>query len=95
MRLDILNKRKAGLTRQIEKVEKEIRDISETIKETQEHQKFVKHKFCIVCANRDPELGFRIPDGIVCTHPCNQKGKDKFRCWTHTCENWELEKRDL
>lgn len=95
MRLKLLKKKKISLTRQIEKVEKEIRDLSETIKGTQEHQKFVKHKFCIVCGNRARELDFRIPDGIVCTHPSNQNGKDKFRCWTHTCENWELEKRDL
>lgn len=94
IRLHLLKKKKIGLTRLIEKVEKQIRDLSETIKETLQYKDFVKYKFCIVCANRDPELDFRIPDGIVCTHPCNQNGKDKFRCYSHTCENWKLEKRD-
>lgn len=94
MRLELLKKKKISLTRQIEKVEKEIRDLSDTIKETQEHQYFVKHKFCIVCANRNPKLDHCIPDGIVCTHPSNQNGKDKFQCCSHTCENWELEKID-
>ncbi len=51
----------------------------------------IKHKHCITCANRIAERDFKILDGIVCNHPTNKKGKDRFRCYTYTCKHWKQE----
>lgn len=72
----------AQVDKEIEKLENELRD-----------KRYVKKKYCIVCANRIPEHDFKIPDSIVCGHPSNQQGKDKFQSTHHTCEYWEQEKK--
>ena len=72
----------AQVDKEIEKLENELRD-----------KRYVKKKYCIVCANRIPEHDFKIPDCIVCGHPSNQQGKDKFQSTSHTCEYWEQEKK--
>ncbi len=92
LKLNLLKKKKMGLSRLLEKVQKQIDELSETIKEDQRYKYFVKNKCCIVCAHRDYKNDFRFPEGIVCTHTCNKNGKDKFRYFMHTCENWLKEK---
>ena len=51
----------------------------------------VENKHCIVCANRIADRDFKIPEGIVCGHPSNQNGKDRFCHYCHTCEHWKRE----
>lgn len=94
MRLHLLKIKKMSLNRTLEKVEKKIQELSDTIKETLQYKNFVKNKYCIVCENRDKKNDFAIPDGIVCTHPCNKKGKDRFQCYSNTCKHWVKEKKD-
>lgn len=84
-----LNSKKSSLQKLMDKIDKQIEKFAEPIIYGDKY--YVEH-YCIVCANRDPEMDFRIPDGIVCTHPSNQNGKDKFQCYSHTCEFWESEK---
>ena len=51
----------------------------------------VENKHCSVCANRIADRDFKIPEGIVCGHPSNQNGKDRFCHYCHTCEHWKRE----
>lgn len=77
----------------IDKVERQIESLTTKMYGDSSYRRQVKNKYCIVCANRIAEHDFKIPDGIVCGHPSNQNGKDKFQCYSHTCKYWEKEKR--
>jgi hypothetical protein len=92
-RLRKLNSKKSRLQKLMDRVEKKIDKLTESIYGDKLYSEHLKGKHCIVCANRDPNRDFRIPDGIVCTHPSNQNGKDMFQCYCHTCEFWKQEKR--
>lgn len=94
LRLKLMNARKELLSKRLGRLEGRIRALSYSVAERTRYREFVRNRFCIVCANRDPHVDFFIPDGIVCTHPCNQEGKDRYRCYTHTCGNWKKEKTD-
>lgn len=48
MRLHLLKTKKMSLKRTLEKVEKKIQELSDTIKETLQYKNFVKNKYCIV-----------------------------------------------
>jgi hypothetical protein len=87
-----LNLKKSILQKLTDKVDKQIDKLTKSIYGDKLYTEHLKGKYCIVCANRDPEMDFRIPDGIVCTHPSNQNGKDMFQCYSHTCEFWKREK---
>lgn len=87
--LKLLKINKIGLSRMFEKVQKQIDELSEEIKESEQYKNFVKNKYCIVCANLDYKNDLKIPEEIVCTHPCNRNEKGKFKYYTHTCENWK------
>jgi hypothetical protein len=87
-----LNLKKSILQKLTDKVDKQIDKLTKSIYGDKLYTEHLKGKDCIVCANRDPEMDFRIPDGIVCTHPSNQNGKDMFKCYSHTCEFWKREK---
>lgn len=96
--LKLLKINKISISRMFEKVQKQMDELSEEIKKSEQYKDFVKNKYCIVCANRDYKNDFSIqenPEKIVCTHPCNCNEKDKFKYYTNTCENWKKDKFKL
>lgn len=93
LKLEELKRKKRNYQALLEQVDKEIAKLADELQDRLQYKKYVKEKRCIVCANRIPEHDFKIPDGIVCGHPSNQKGKDKFQCASHTCKYWEQEKK--
>lgn len=93
LKLEELKSKKRNYQALLEQVDKEIAKLENELRDKRLHEEYIKEKRCIVCANRIPEHDFKIPDGIVCGHPSNQNGKDKFQCASHTCEYWEQEKK--
>ena len=85
-------KPKRWILKLIHKVEKQIDKLKEPIYRDKLYIKYLNGKYCIVCGNRDPKVDFKFPDGIVCTHPSNQKNKGKFRSYSHSCKFWKREK---
>lgn len=75
----------------IARLDKYISKLTDEVADDRRYKDSVKNKYCIVCANRIPEHDYKIPDGIVCGHPSNQEGKNKFQCTSHTCEHWKQE----
>lgn len=92
-KLEELKRKRRNYQALLEQVDKEIVKLEDELRDRIQYNDYVKKKYCIVCANRIPECDFKIPDGIVCGHPSNQQGKDKFQCTSHTCEYWEQEKK--
>lgn len=77
----------------IARLNKYISKLNDELADDRRYKDSVDNKHCIVCGNRIPEHDYKLPDGIVCGHPSNQNGKDKFQCTCHTCEHWVLEKK--
>lgn len=73
----------------IDKVKQRIKTLTIQMYGNSGYRDHVRNKHCIVCTNRIAEHDFKIPDGIVCGHPSNQKGTDMFRYYCHTCEHWK------
>lgn len=92
-KLEELKRKRRNYQALLEQVDKEIVKLEDELRDRIQYNDYVKKKYCIVCANRIPECDFKIPDGIVCGHPSNQQGKDKFQGTSHTCEYWEQEKK--
>ena len=92
-KLEELKRKRLNYQALLEQVDKEIAKLEYELRNELQYKNYIKDKCCIVCANRIPEHDFKIPDGIVCGHPSNQQGKDKFQCTSHTCEYWEQEKK--
>ena len=92
-KLEDLKRKRLNYQGLLAQVDKEIIKLESELYEKRQYKKDVKNKCCIVCANRIPECDFKIPDVIVCGHPSNQQGKDRFQCTSHTCEYWEQEKK--
>lgn len=92
-KLEELKRKRRNYQNLLAQVDKEIAKLEDELPNKHQYDEYVKHKYCIVCANRIPEHDFKIPDGIVCGHPSNQNGKDKFQCTCHTCQYWEQEKQ--
>ena len=88
-KLEELKRKRLNYQVLLEQVDKEIVKLEDELRD----KRYVKKKYCIVCANRIPECDFKIPDSIVCGHPSNQQGKDRFQSTHHTCEYWEQEKK--
>ena len=93
LKLEELKRKKRNYQNLLAQVDKEIAKLEDELYDKLQYKNSVKNKYCIVCANRIPEHDFKIPDGIVCGHPSNQNGKDKFQCTSHTCQYWEQEKK--
>lgn len=83
---------KEEIKEQISKLQKKLKEIEKSEQKKSIDEYYKCNKYCIVCKNRIPELDFKISDGIVCSHPSNQNGKDKFQFYGHTCQFWEYEK---
>ena len=92
-KLEDLKRQKRNYQALLAQVDKEIKKLENELHEKLQYKKDVKNKCCIVCGNRIPEHDFKIPDGIVCGHPSNKNGKDKFQCTHHTCKYWVQEKK--
>ena len=93
LKLGELKRKRRNYQALLEQVDKEIAKLEDELHDKLQYKDYVKNKYCIVCANRIPEHDFKIPDGIVCGHPSNQEGKNKFQCTSHTCEHWKQEKK--
>ena len=93
LKLEELKRKRRNYQALLEQVDKEIAKLEDELYDKLQYKNYVKNKYCIVCANRIPEHDFKIPDGIVCGHPSNQEGKNKFQCTSHTCEHWKQEKK--
>ena len=93
LKLEELKRKRRNYQALLEQVDKEIAKLEDELYDKLQYKDYVKKKYCIVCANRIPEHDFKIPDGIVCGHPSNQEGKNKFQCTSHTCKYWEREKK--
>ena len=93
LKLKLLEAKKLRHKLAIDNIDKQIEKLTNEIYGDKCYRNHVESKHCIVCANRIPEHDFKIPDGIVCGHPSNQEGKDKFHCYSHTCKYWKQEKR--
>lgn len=91
-KLEELKRKRRNYQNLLAQVDKEIAKLEDEPRHKLQYEEYVKNKYCIVCANRIPEHDFKIPDGIVCGHPSNQQGKDRFQCTSHTCQYWEQEK---
>lgn len=94
LKIKTLEAKKATLQQAITRIDKKIGELTAKIYGDRQYRDHVRNKHCMVCANRLAEHDFKIPDGIVCGHPSNQNGKDKFQCYSHTCQYWEQEKKD-
>lgn len=97
-RLRKLNLKKSFLQKFMGKVDKLMNKVDRQIELIENESRgvgiyfnHVENKHCIVCANRIAERDFKIPEGIVCGHPSNQNGKDRFCHYCHTCEHWKRE----
>ena len=93
LKLEELKRKRLNYQGLLAQVDKEIAELENELRDKLQYKRYVKNKYCIVCANRIPERDFKIPDGIVCSHPSNQQGKDRFQCYSHTCKYWEQEKK--
>ncbi len=93
LKLEELKLKRRNYQALLEQVDKEIEKLEDELRDKLQYEHDVKNKWCIVCGNRIPEHDYKIPDGIVCGHPSNQQGKDKFQCYSHTCQYWEQEKK--
>lgn len=91
-KLEELKRKRRNYQNLLAQVDKEIAKLEDEPHHKLQYEEYVKNKYCIVCANRIPEHDFKIPDGIVCGHPSNQQGKDRFQCTSHTCQYYEQEK---
>lgn len=92
--LDYLRVKKRRMEKVLKEIDDEIGKLSKELSDSEFERNLINEKCCIKCANRDKNCDFFIPEAIVCTHPSNSDGKDKFKYYGHTCEHWELEKRD-
>lgn len=84
--------RKEEIKQKISQLQNELKAIEAEEMQITREQERKNHKECIVCKNRIKECDFFITDGIVCNHPSNQEGKNKYKCYSHTCEFWEYDK---
>ena len=76
----------------IDKVEHQIESLTTEMYGDSNYRDHVWNKHCIVCSNRIAEHDYKIPDGIVCGHPSNKNGKDKFQSTCSTCKYWKRER---
>ena len=93
LKLEALKTKKRYYKYAIERIDKQIYELEDDLREVIQHKQYVKNKCCIVCGNRIPEHDFKIPDGIVCGHPSNKDGKDRFQSTHHTCKYWKQEEK--
>lgn len=93
LKIKALEAKKAAHKLAIERIDSRIAKLTAEVYGDRTYRNHVENKHCIVCANRLAEHDFKIPDGIVCGHESNQNGKDRFQCYSHTCQHWKQEER--
>lgn len=89
--LDYLRIKKDRMEKVLKEIDDEIGKLSKELADSEFDRDLINEKCCIKCTNRDKKCDFFIPEAIVCTHPSNSDGKDKFKYYMHTCEYWEPE----
>jgi hypothetical protein len=93
-KLEELKRKRRNYQDLLEQVNEQIAKLEYELRDKLQYKDYIKKKYCIVCANRIPEHDFKIPDGIVCGHPSNKNGKDRFQSTHHTCKYWKQEEKE-